>query len=238
MKTVLISGGTRGIGRALVERFLGDGWRTAFIYRSAHEEAKALEARGALSYCCDLANEAQVARLCARIPDDLPKIDAFISNAGIAHFGLFTDLSAEEWKTLRTVDLDAPVFLTRAVLPSMIRAHEGAVIYISSMWGQVGASCEAAYSAVKAGLIGLTKALAKEVGPSGIRVNCVCPGVIDTDMNARLDAQTLEELSQETPLGRIGTPGEVAALCAFLCSKEASFITGQTVGVNGGFVVT
>lgn len=237
MKTVLITGGTRGIGRALTERFLKDGYRTLFVYNRSVEAAGELERKGATGIRCDLSDEEQLLELCNRLEKERT-VDAFISNAGVSSFSLVTDLDAREWQRIRSVDLDAPVLLSSAVLKGMIARHWGRIVYISSMWGQVGASCEAAYSAAKAGLLGLGKALAKEVGPSGITVNCVCPGVIDTDMNAGLDRAAIAGLIDETPAGRLGAPEEVAALCAYLCSEDASFITGQVVGISGGLVIT
>ena len=238
MRTVLITGGTRGIGRALVERFTANGDRVCFIYRNSEKEARSLEALGAYGCRCDLGDREQLSSAVIRIGNEFGAPDVFISNAGVSSFSLFTDMDDAEWERVRSVNLDAPVFLTRAFLPHMIARKSGKILYISSMWGQVGASCEAAYSAAKAGLLGLCKALSKEVGPSGITVNCVCPGVIDTDMNAALSAETLDALKAETPLMRTGRPEEVAALCSFLVSEEASFITGQIIGINGGFVVT
>ena len=238
MRKVLITGGTRGIGRALVETFLQNGDEVAFIYRDSSDKAAELSRAGAVAFCCDLAKPEQVEKTCIEVLTLFGSPDVFISNAGVSSFSLFTEFTNEEWARVRSVNLDAPVLITRAMLPGMIAKKYGRIVYISSMWGQVGASCEVAYSAAKAALLGLTKALAKEVGPSGITVNCVCPGVIDTDMNAHLDAQTLRELQDETPLQRLGTPEETAKLCAYLCSDDASFITGQVVGINGGFVVT
>ena len=235
MKKILITGGTRGIGRALVTLFLGKGYEVTFVYRTSVEK---LERLGALGVRCDLSDQAQLADLCRRIEGGEIAADILINNAGAASFGLLQDLTDEQWTRLRGVNLDAPLMLCRAVIPGMVSEKWGRIVNISSMWGQVGASCEAAYSAAKAGVIGLSKALAKELGPSGITVNCVCPGVIDTDMNAVLGEQTLRQLAEDTPLERLGTPAEVAKLCLFLCSEEASFITGQVIGVNGGYVIT
>ena len=238
MKTVLITGGSRGIGRATSLLFLEKGYKVLFIYRNAKKEAEELSALGAYGYQADLALEQECARVATAILQDHGRVDVLINNAGMAHFSLFTDLNTEDWKRVRGVNLEAPMYLTRALLPEMIREKKGRILNISSMWGQVGASCEVAYSTAKAGLIGFTKALAKEVGPSGITVNCICPGLIDTDMNGTLDASTLHQIVEETPLSRMGRPEDVASLCLFLASEEASFITGQIVGANGGLVIT
>ena len=165
------------------------------------------------------------------------RFDALVNNAGVAHIGLFTDMTEEQWDALFAVNVKGAFNVTQAVLPSMISQGSGAIVNVSSMWGEVGASCEVAYSAAKAALIGMTKALAKEVGPSGVRVNCVSPGVIDTDMNAELTEADLAALAEETPLGRIGRAEEVANATLYLCGEGASFITGQTLGVSGGLVV-
>ena len=238
MKKILITGGTRGIGRALVTLFLSKGYEVTFVYRNSVKEAEKLERLGAQGIRCDLSNEAQLAELCDKIRSGAVNADILINNAGISSIGLLQDITAGQWARLRAVDLDAPLLLSSAVTPYMVKEKWGRIINISSMWGQVGASCEAAYSAAKAGLTGLSKALAKELGPSGITVNCVCPGVIDTDMNAELGERALRKLAEETPVERIGTPAEVAKLCLFLCSEDASFITGQVIGINGGFVIT
>ena len=165
------------------------------------------------------------------------RVDALVNNAAISKTGLFTDVSEAEWNEMFSVNVGGVFHCAQSVLPGMIARRHGAIVNVSSMWGQVGASCEVCYSATKAAVIGLTKALAQEVGPSGVRVNCVAPGVIDTDMNRALDEAALAALSDETPLGRIGTPEEVARTIFFLAGDGAAFITGQVIGVNGGFVV-
>ena len=238
MRRVLITGGTRGIGRALVEAFLRNGDAVAFTYKDSVLSAEQLRAQGAAPFRFDLSEIEKLEGFCAEIARQFGAPDVLICNAGVASLSLFTDLSFSEWERVRSVDFDAPLLTSRFFLPDMIRNKFGKILYISSMWGQVGASCEVAYSAAKSGLLGLTKALAKEVGPSGINVNCVCPGIIDTEMNASLDEETRRALKDETPLLRFGTPGEVARLCLYLCSEDASFITGQVVGINGGFVIT
>ena len=165
------------------------------------------------------------------------QLDILVCNAGVAWQGLLQDMRDEEWRKVLGTDLDGVFFCCRAVLPHMIGQKSGKIVTMSSMWGQVGASCEAAYSAAKAGVIGLTRALAKEVGPSGISVNCVAPGVIDTEMNQKLGQEALAELAEETPLGRLGTAADVAGCVSFLCSPAADFVTGQVLSANGGLVI-
>ncbi|MBQ7848040.1 MAG: 3-oxoacyl-ACP reductase FabG [Clostridia bacterium] len=237
MKTVLITGGSRGIGRACVELFLKEGYRVAFIYHHSKEAADALEKLGAVGFQGDLSSMEECKRVADCILERFGGVDILINNAGVALFSLATYTSDEEWARVRAVNLDAPFLLCRAFLPHMINKKEGRIINVSSMWGQVGASCEVAYSAAKAGVIGLTKALAKEVGPSGITVNCIAPGVIDTDMNARLSQEDRNALVEETPMGRLGSAAEVAELCLYLAGAQASFITGQVFGINGGLVI-
>ena len=234
MRTVLITGGSRGIGAACVREFCRREDRVFFFYRADTAAAEALSAEtGAVAVQCDVADPAAVKEAFA----SLPGIDLLVNNAGVAGFSLFQDLSEADWDRMIGVNLSGVYRCSKAVLPHMIGQKNGCIINLSSMWGQVGASCEVAYSAAKAGVIGLTKALAKEVGPSGIRVNCVAPGVIDTDMNAALTAEALSELADETPLGRIGTPEEIAKVVAWLASDEAGFITGQVIAPNGGLVI-
>ena len=242
-KTVLITGASRGIGRAAAELFAERGCRVLLNYHRSREAAEELEreltARGAdvMAYGADVSDREQVERMAAACERLFGGADVLVCNAGIARQGLFTDLTPQEWREMMGVHVDGAFHCCRAVLPGMIRKKEGSIVLVSSVWGLTGASCEVAYSTAKAALIGMTKALAKEVGPSGIRVNCVAPGVVDTAMNAALDGETLASLREETPLGRLGTPREIAQAIAFLASPEASFITGQVLSPNGGFVI-
>ena len=237
MRRVLVTGGTRGIGRAVAEAFLQRGDRVLFLYRKSEEQAEELRQLGAVGYRCDLSDLSALKETCKRILAEEGSVQVLVNNAGIAQFSLLHEVTDEMWEAVRSVNYDAPFYLTRAFLPGMIRQKYGRILNISCMWGQVGASCEVAYSAAKAGVIGFTKALAKEVGPSGITVNCIAPGVVDTEMNAGLSGDTRKELKEETPLGRLGTPLDVAKACIFLSSEDGAFITGQVLGVNGGLVI-
>lgn len=242
-RVALVTGGSRGIGAACVELLAREGWSVAFFSRGGREQTglrtQALRGKGmdVSWYACDVSSPEEVQSAMKKALSDLRHVDLLVNNAAIAHIGLFTDTTEEQWRRMFAVNVDGAYRCTRAVLPGMISRGKGAIVNISSMWGEVGASCEVAYSSSKAALIGMTRALAKELGPSGIRVNCITPGVIDTDMNAALDADTRQALMDETPLGRLGTPEEVARAVAFLAGEEASFITGQVLGVSGGFVM-
>ncbi|MBO4299277.1 MAG: 3-oxoacyl-ACP reductase FabG [Clostridia bacterium] len=242
-KVVLITGGSRGIGRACVEAFARAGWAALFFCRAradlAAELASRLRGEGCDAgwYQCDVSKKAEVDAAVSDILRRYHHIDALVNNAAVSQTGLMTDLSEEAWDGMFAVNAKGAFLCAQAVLPGMIGRKSGSIVNISSMWGQTGASCEVCYSATKAALIGFTKALAQEVGPSGVRVNCVAPGVIDTDMNAALDEAALAALADETPLGRIGSPAEIARAVLFLAGDEASFITGQVLGVNGGFTV-
>lgn len=236
MRTALITGGSRGIGAAMVRAFCRAGYRAAFLYRSSREAALSLQAEcGAAPIACDVRSPDQVEEACAQALRELSHIDVLINNAGIAQQKLLTDLTNEDWRAMLDTHLSGAFYVTRAVLPGMISRKSGRILNIGSIWGQVGASCEAHYSAAKAGLIGLTKALAKEVGPSGVTVNCLCPGVIDTDMLSGFTPEDLNVLREDTPLGRLGTPEDVARCAIWLAGEEAGFITGQIIGVGGGF---
>ncbi len=239
MKTVLITGGSRGIGRALTELFSSNGYSVAFTYKNSENEAKSLaEATGALAIRADSAAEEDVIHAVKETLCAYGKIDCLINNAAISSFSLFTDLSLADWNETLAVNLTGAFLYSRECARDMISRKSGKIINITSMWGLVGSSCEVHYSASKAGLIGMTKALAKELGPSGITVNAIAPGVINTDMNKALDKESIDALREETPLMRIGEPNEVARAALFLASDSADFITGEVINVNGGFVIT
>lgn len=243
MKVALVTGASRGIGRAIALQLARDGYAVAVhcihSVTSANDVCDSILAAGgcARAYACDIADEAAVADMIQSITRDFGPISVLVNNAGIAQQKLFTDITAEEWRRMMAVHVDGAFYTCHACLPDMIRQHSGVIINIASMWGQVGASCEVHYSTAKAALIGFTKALAKEVGPAGVRVNCVAPGVIKTDMLSTLDEDTLSALADETPLCRLGTPEDVAAAVSFLVSDHAAFMTGQVLAPNGGFVI-
>ena len=237
-KTVLITGGSRGIGECAVKEFSSLGYNVAFTYFKSEERAtKLANDTGAFAIYCDVSKSGDVTAAVSCATKKFGKIDVLINNAGISEFSLFTDITDESWHNMINTNLSSAFYAARAVLPQMISRKEGAIVNVSSMWGQVGASCEVHYSASKAGMIGLTKALAKEVGPSGIRVNCVCPGTIDTEMNAHLSAEDIMALKNDTPLERIGKCEDVVNTLVFLSEDKSSFITGQIFGVNGGFII-
>ena len=232
MRTVVVTGGSRGIGAAIVARFAARGDRVYFLYEKNHRAAKAVsEKTGAIAICCDVADGAQVKAAFARIPE----VDILVCNAGICWYGLLSSMEEGDWDRLFAVNVKGIYHCVRAAMPAFLRTHRGSIVTVSSMWGQVGASCEAAYSATKGAVIALTKALAQELGPSGIRVNCVAPGVILTDMCASVGADVLEGLAQEAALGRNGTPEDVAQAVEALA--DAEFVTGQVLGVSGGYVM-
>ena len=243
MKTVLVTGASGGIGSAAALELARRGWNVALHYRSNQAAARQVEqdilALGgtAKAYQADLTQEAQVEALFAAAEGDFGFVEGLVNNAGTAWKGLFTDMTLADWRQVLDADLTSVFLCCRRALPPMIRRKRGSIVNVSSMWGQVGASCEAAYSAAKAAVIGLTKALAKELGPSGITVNCVSPGVIQTDMNAHLDGETMAALAEETPLGTIGTPEDVAEAMWYLASDAARFVTGQVLAPNGGLVI-
>ena len=230
---VVITGGSRGIGAATVRLFAARGDTVSFLYEKEHEAAQAVAREtGARAICCDVADEQAVRRAFA----GLGGVDVLVNNAGICHYGLISQITPEEWRRIFAVNVDGAFYCIRAALPSMLARQSGAIVNISSMWGQVGASCEAAYSATKGALIALSKALAKELGPSHIRVNAVAPGVIQTDMCANIAHEVLESLREDTPIERLGTPDDIAQAVAYLA--DAPFVTGQVLGVSGGFVIT
>lgn len=238
MKNVLVTGGSRGIGRAIVKMFCANGYKVAFTYNSNREMAESLACDcGAIPIQADFTDPSAVLRAAQDASNALSGVDVLINNAAISSFSLLTDISEKTWRDTFAVNVDAPFMLSKALLPYMINKKCGSIINISSMWGEVGSSCEVHYSASKAALIGFTKALAKEVGPSGITVNCIAPGVIDTEMNASLSSETITALAEETPLMRIGEADDVASAALFLASEGAKFITGAVIHVNGGFVV-
>ena len=236
---VLISGGDRGIGAAAARAFYRAGYRVAVLYHTNAAAAAALEAAlpGCVALQCAVASRAACEAAFAAAEAALGHLDILVCNAGIAQQKLFTDITPAEWQRMLDVNLTGAFHLCELALPGMIRRRWGRILTVSSMWGQTGGSCEVHYSAAKAGLIGLTKALAREEGPSGITANCVAPGVIDTDMMAAFTPADREALADETPVGRLGSPEEVARALLFLAGEEAGYITGQVFGVNGGLVI-
>ncbi len=238
MKTALITGGSKGIGKAIVEVLCKNGYSVAFTYKNSEKEAKSLAERtGAVAIKADSAIEADIVSAVKEANDILGGIDCLVNNAGVASFSLFTDITLEEWNKIFAVNLTGAFLYSREVSRIMISRKFGRIINISSIWGLVGSSCEVAYSASKAALIGMTKALAKELGPSGITVNAIAPGVIDTDMNSMLDKDTVKELIDETPLMRMGLPADVAKSVCYLAGDGADFVTGQVLNISGGFVI-
>lgn len=238
MKTVLITGGSRGIGRAMVELFSKNGYCVAFTYKNSENEAKSLaEATGAICIKADSAIEDEVVSAVKLAEEKLGHIDCLINNAGISSFSMFTDLTLEDWNRCIGVNLTGAFLYSKAVIPSMVSRKWGRIINVTSMWGIVGSSCEVHYSTAKAGLIGMTKALAKELGPSGVTVNAIAPGVIETEMNKCLSDEDKAALCEETPVMRIGKPDEIAEAALFLAGDKAGFITGEVMNISGGFIM-
>lgn len=245
MKNVLITGASGGIGTAMAVGFAQAGCNVALHCFKNRESAENLAkilcesySVNALAVQADISERKSVNEMFDVISSTMGSVDVLVNNAGIAQQKLFTEITQEEWRHMLGVNLDGVFNCTQEALKRfMIKNHKGVILNISSMWGQVGASCESHYSAAKAGVIGLTKALAKELGLSGIRVNCICPGVVMTDMMKSFDEDTINELKEETPLNKLGTPKDIADAAVFLCSSKAKFITGQILGVNGGFVI-
>ncbi len=232
MKHIVITGGSRGIGAATVAYFAARGDSVTFLYEKNHTAAQAVaQATGATAICCDVADGEAVKRVFASLPD----VDILVNNAGICHTGLISQISQEHWDRLFAVNVGGIYHCVNGALPFFLNKQAGCIINVASMWGQVGASCEAAYSATKGAVIALTKALAQELAPSHIRVNCVSPGVILTDMVQTVSTEIMAQLAEETPLGKHGTPEDVAQAIGYLA--DAEFVTGQNLPVNGGFVL-
>lgn len=237
MKSVLITGGSRGIGKAMVELFAEKGYKVAFTYKNSQREALELEARtGAVAIRADSECESDIAEALNIAEQKNGAIEILINNAAVSTQSLITDVSLREWNRIMNVSVTGAFLYSKGVLSKMINKKWGRIINITSMWGIVGASCEVHYSTAKAALIGFTKALAKEVGPSGITVNAIAPGVVRTDMNAAFSEEDISALCDETPVGRIAEPWEIASAALYLASDSASFITGEVLNISGGFI--
>ncbi len=237
MEVAFVTGGTGGIGSAICRELAKNEIKVAIGYRTQREKAEELAGElGGMAVYCDVAAPLSVQKAVDNVLEKFCQLDILVCAAGTSWTGLFQDMTDGDYRRVMGANLDGAVYCCRAALPPMIAAKRGKILLISSIWGRTGGACEAAYSAAKAGLHGLAKALAAEVGPSGVRVNCLAPGVIDTKMNEHLGPQDFAALCDETPLERIGTPEEVAKAAWFLCSDASSFITGQVLGVDGGFI--
>ncbi len=242
-RVAVVTGASRGIGRATALALAQQGYAVQINYLRSKQQANALQAEIVQSggtahcFCADVSDRAQVNAMMDAVRQALGRAEVLVNNAAIAQQKLFSDITDEDWQRMFAVNVTGAYHCIQAALPDMIHQKNGAIINLSSIWGITGASCEVHYSATKAAVIGLTKALAKELGPSGIRVNCVAPGVIDTDMNSALDDETRAALCDETPLGILGTPEDAANAVVFLASEKARFITGQVISPNGGLVI-
>lgn len=235
---VLITGGSRGIGRACVKKFRREGYEVSFIYNNSKEQAEALEKEcGAYGIRADVSDPLSASAAVQSAIGRMGSVDILVNNAGISLIKLFTDTTDDEYYRVINTNLGGAFFVSREAARGMVSAHRGRIVNVGSMWGKRGASCEVAYSASKAALEGFTKALAKELGPSGICVNCIEPGFIETEMNASLDSETVRELCDETPVGRAGTPDETADLIFLVATQDSDFMTGQIIGLDGGFAV-
>ncbi len=238
MKNVLITGGSRGIGRACVEKFSREGYTVSFIYNNSNSAAAELSAlTGAFAIKADISNPTEAKAAVEQAISAMGSIDILVNNAGISLIKLFTDTTNEDYYNIMNTNLGGTFFVTREAVKPMISRHCGRIVNIGSMWGKVGASCEVAYSASKSAIEGFTKSLAKELGPSGVTVNCIEPGVINTEMNSELDKSTLAELENETPVGKIGDAKELAEFVFLIATEKSGFLTGQIIGFDGGFAI-
>ena len=241
-RVALVTGGARGIGKAICHTLAKDGYKIAINYNNSEKEAIALKKElssitDVEAFKCDVSDSAAVKEMFSKIADSLGYVDVLVNNAGVAEQVLFTDITDEMWQRMINTNLSSAFYCSREALKTMINEKNGVIVNIASMWGEVGASMEVHYSTAKAGLIGMTKALAKEVGLSGVRVNAVSPGVVLTDMMSSFSESDKEILKEETPLNALGTPEDIAEAVSFLVSDKAKFITGQVLSVNGGFVI-
>lgn len=235
---VLVTGASRGIGAAIAKAFADSGYRVCVHYNKSEEKALSVAKEcNALAVRADISKSDEVEKLFCEVEEKLGAVEILINNSGVSFEGLLTDTRDDDWNKIISTNLSGAFYTSRRALPAMISKKRGVIINISSIWGIVGASCEVAYSASKAGIIGLTRALAKEVAPSGVRVNCIAPGVIKTDMLNSFSEDDLNALIEETPLGRLGEPSDIAKAALFLASDDSSFITGQVLSPNGGFVI-